>query len=370
MNEGIALRLLVEVMGWNEATAREEAGWLRLISDFKYDSYREYLAGSRFIESLAAWLQQFPKNRRVDAYSYVRKKLIFISAPELQHLVERFYPEHVEPILLSEVAARLGKPPYLVWTDARAEAELTRARQRTLFFGLSDGARTDAFRRANEGRISNEQVLVATQINEDKWDDVFGELRKVAGADAKFDRAFLIDDFVGTGKTLLRWDDEKKRWTGRLKRFWAEANKLEVFNKHFSTGWKLYVHHYIATHRSTGLVFENELKARAALEPAWFNEVQFTFGMVLADSLALDKARDSDFWDLTETYYDPAIQTKSTAVGGDHVKRGFGDCGLPVILEHNTPNNSVALLWAETQGNDGMHAMRPLFRRAQRHWGT
>ena len=39
----------------------------------------------------------------------------------------------------------------------------------------------------------------------------------------------------------------------------------------------------------------------------------------------------------------------------------------PLVLEHNTPNNSVALLWAETAGGDTALAMRPLFRQRRRH---
>ena len=55
------------------------------------------------------------------------------------------------------------------------------------------------------------------------------------------------------------------------------------------------------------------------------------------------------------------------------MKLGYGGCALPLILDHNTPNNSMPLLWAETVGSpkvDGMAAvpaMRPLFRRRQRH---
>jgi hypothetical protein len=77
---------------------------------------------------------------------------------------------------------------------------------------------------------------------------------------------------------------------------------------------------------------------------------------------------DPGFFALTEKYYDGIIETESTRKGGQTVKRGFGDCALPLILEHNTPNNSLALLWAETDGKDGAHQMRPLFRRKQRHW--
>ena len=53
--------------------------------------------------------------------------------------------------------------------------------------------------------------------------------------------------------------------------------------------------------------------------------------------------------------------------GGKDAHFGFGECGLPLVLDHNTPNNSLALLWAETPGDGGKHPMRPLFRRRQRH---
>jgi hypothetical protein len=70
---------------------------------------------------------------------------------------------------------------------------------------------------------------------------------------------------------------------------------------------------------------------------------------------------------LVGTYYDDAIETKHTKVGGADARLGFGRCALPLVLEHNTPNNSLAILWADTKGGPGKHAMRPLFRRRQRH---
>jgi len=96
--------------------------------------------------------------------------------------------------------------------------------------------------------------------------------------------------------------------------------------------------------------------------------------VILPEDLPIDRnpSTSDDFIKLTQKYYDPAIRTKHTDVGGvTHLGLGYGGCALPLVLEHNTPNNSVALLWAETPG--GMHgsvpapAMRPLFRRRQRH---
>ena len=106
----------------------------------------------------------------------------------------------------------------------------------------------------------------------------------------------------------------------------------------------------------------------------WAQATYATFGMVLPDDLPINVNREinEDFIKLTQTYYDPVIRTKHTDVGGaTHLGLGYGGCALPLVLEHNTPNNSVALLWAETEGGERDRgpalAMRPLFRRRQRH---
>ena len=99
-----------------------------------------------------------------------------------------------------------------------------------------------------------------------------------------------------------------------------------------------------------------------------------SFGTTLPPDLPINavKGRHEEFIKLAQTYYDPKLRTKHTDVGGvTHLALGYGGCGLPLVLDHNTPNNAVALLWAETDGGDRdgvkVPAMRPLFRRRQRH---
>ena len=106
----------------------------------------------------------------------------------------------------------------------------------------------------------------------------------------------------------------------------------------------------------------------------WASGVRFTFGTILPEELPIDAVagRYDEFLKLTRSYYDPIIRTRHTDVGGvTHLGLGYGGCALPLVLDHNTPNNAVALLWAETDGGDrgGVNAlaMRPLFRRRQRH---
>jgi hypothetical protein len=84
----------------------------------------------------------------------------------------------------------------------------------------------------------------------------------------------------------------------------------------------------------------------------------------------LSDATDSPFIALTKKYYDPRIRNTHTDKGGTtDISLGYAGCALPLVLDHNTPNNSVALLWAESEPQESYDGrmMRPLFRRRQRH---
>jgi hypothetical protein len=365
VNQDFILGRLGEIMRWETERARREFAWLRLMSRMKYDGYQDFLAGVRFVECLADWLQQFGPEDREAAYVLVRSTLVYVSTAEMNHLVELFYPETVQRRLQTAVASRLGIRPYQVWARRESAEFYGRLLRQTLFIELSDGARIDVFRRANAGRISNEQIVTAPRINEEKWNDLLADLRKDLKDDrARFAFVFLIDDFIASGTTLLR--EEGGEWKGKLPRFWKDVQK--VLTTHFEPGWSLCVHHYLGTHRAAQVVEERQAKALEFHGRGnWFEEVDFSFGLVLPKDLPLDEARHGDFLKLAAHYYDDAIETKHMKLGGHDARLGFGRCALPLVLEHNTPNNSVALLWAETSEGEGKHAMRPLFRRRQRH---
>jgi hypothetical protein len=366
MNEALGLKLLANLLEWT-TEARTEYPWLRFMARYKYDGYQDFVAGKRFLASLIAWLRQFPTvAERRTAYQFVRDRLVYLGPAEMNHLVRRTYHETIQPRLARAVAAELGVPDYLIWSHPEADATYRRLLRASLFFGLSDGARIDVFRRANTGIISNEQVLVATQIHASKWTSVLKKLQKANGDDARFAFVFLLDDFTASGATLLRKEIEEPTWDGKLVRF--EEDLRPYLATHFVDDWTLGVHHYVGSHEATQNIRERETHIRAERgTEGWFaRPVEFTFGTSLPASLKLDAVRDAGFLDLIDRHYDPSIQTKHTDVGGDSVAHGFGHCALPLVLDHNTPNNSVALLWAESAGID-CHAMRPLFRRRQRH---
>jgi hypothetical protein len=380
MNQELGLRVLSGILDWSDDYARREFEWLRLMARLKYDGYRDFQAGMRFIESLATWLQQFTKAERKIAYDFVRSTLVYIGPSEMQRLVEQLYTRFVRDRIMRIIAERRGIPNYRVLADAQASAEIDRLRRQTLFMGLSDGARIDVVRHANVGLLTNEQLVIATQVDKDKWQDLRGKLREDLKDDAaQFALVYLLDDFMGTGTSLLRYDDDKKKWKGKLIRFKdsLEAAVSELGKDGlFEPNWQLCVHHYVGAAAARTVIETRATEAHDSLAfTAWAQSVHFSFGTVLPEALPIDKVpgRYAPFIELARRYYDPIIRTTHTDVGKvEHMGLGYGGCALPLVLDHNTPNNSVALLWAETDGGarDGglqAPAMRPLFRRRQRH---
>lgn len=377
MNEDLALKVLSQIMKWDDERARKEFAWLRLIARLKYDGYRDFQAGMRFLESLSVWLQQFKSEERETAYGFVRSTLTYVGPAELQRLVEQFYPRTVRDRLNRMIAAELQIPGYRVLADEEGRKAYERLRRQTLFMGLSDGARIDGIRHSNVGLLSNEQLVIATQVDPEKWKNLLKKLRKELGDDAaQFKLVYLIDDFAGTGTSFFRYDDEDKKWTGKLMRFRDSLDTARgVVPDVLADGWQLCVHHYIASAAAKDVLTQRLSDANAALsQPWWASNIHLSFGTVFPPDFPLVEGRDDAFIALTKKYYDPIIRTEHTDVGGvTHLGLGYGGCALPLVLEHNTPNNAVALLWAETTGgpreglNEPAPAMRPLFRRRQRH---
>jgi hypothetical protein len=85
----------------------------------------------------------------------------------------------------------------------------------------------------------------------------------------------------------------------------------------------------------------------------------------MLDGVAINSERDSELQALIDhpDYYDERAHTGHTQLGGtSDVRRGFANCGLPVVLCHNTPNNSIYLLWGEES-----FQFKGLFPRVSRH---
>jgi hypothetical protein len=78
--------------------------------------------------------------------SSFRRRLIFISAAEMDQLVGLSFSTLIRPWLMGMVAAANGTPNHRVKAIEASEVYKLLLRQ-TLFLGLSDGANTGRFRR-------------------------------------------------------------------------------------------------------------------------------------------------------------------------------------------------------------------------------
>jgi hypothetical protein len=373
MNENLALDKLSKLMEWEKAGLdKSEFEWLRLLSQFKYDQYEGYEPGSRFYTNLIAWLKQFCdlKDRRI-AYEFLKNNLIFFSRQEIIHLVYRLWPE-VHRTITDAVAKEQKIPRWQVIRDAK-EAFDIQLRQ-SLFCGLSDGAKMDVFRRDNEGRISNEQAVVVHEVSQKRWNKIHIKLQKEIKnkkwcADSVFKHVFLVDDFTASGTTLIRYDDKDQEWTGKIASFIEHVDAHILHNP-----CHVHIHHYIGTKFSQSEIVKrigeykaylDDLRAEGKLE---LPELIFTvtFGLVVDDRFNVTQPNCPDFYDLLGKHYDKSVQTETTGC----VKYGYKECKLGIVFEHNTPNNSVGIIWAETAEADLEKTSTPmtsLFRRRTRH---
>jgi hypothetical protein len=359
MRERLAETLLRTVMHWNEEDVAAERPVLQALADYKYDSYEQYDPGMRFIESLARWLGQFPEiEQRQRAYEFVRERLIYISRAEMHQLVGNSYLDVVRPRLLQRAAADDGVPPYLLGRVSKALS--FRVRQRScLFVGLSDGARTDVLRRSNP-ILSNEQVLADYHGLAMQADELLEDLRsdlanfKAEGADkARFTSLVLLDDFSASGLSYLREENGKRK--GKI----AKISKLireapELVSEDDLT---IMVLLYVASERALDHLQEQLTTMAGTLPGDWSVAHIQKLGPQCVSAHGENPGLD----ELVDLSYTDLIKDKHMEKGDSDGRYGFADCGLSVVLAHNTPNNSLAMLWADLGG------ARALFPRVTRH---
>lgn len=365
-------------MSWDDDRAVAEFRWVRLMAAVKYDGYGDFRAGMRFIESLAKWLQQFEPSDREIAYAFVRKRMVYLGPAEMIKIVHQLYPRRIRSDLDDVLTTLTGLSGHELLAAEDAQSLRSTLLRKTLFMALSDGARLDEVRHVNAGLIGNEQIVSGTQVDLAKWVDLLKELRTALGdQSARFSQIYLVDDFAGTGTSFFRWkppqDGKDGKWTGKLARFRESLlrHDAEIDGGLVDDGWRLYVHHYVGTKTAAAHMQSAIEKAGGALaHERWASRTAVTFGMLFDGDFPLRHPVDAQMIGLTEKYYDRRIHDRHMEVGGTtHAGLGYGASALPLVLDHNTPNNSVALLWAEseTKPEPGDHSMVPLFRRRKRH---
>ncbi len=367
MQEENAAKLLAHVMKWGEdlGSVAEALNPLQLLADYKYDHYQRFAPGKRFIESLALWINQFDQVDRGYALNFVRERLVFFSEEEMSHLVGTAYPDLIVQERMRLVAEEFDIGLHRVVEIAKHE-RFTDLRLKSLYLGLSDGARTNELRRASYGEISNEQIWQAYELGEEKAGDMVEELGKALLKTGKkvqrplFNLIWLLDDFSGSGNTYIRFDSKSGSFKGKIPKIYDRLTKGDLVDSQY---YEVFLLLYVATRQAIDHI---EYWAERYTSEKGYKPLQVRVLCIVEPEHSLKKNMEEGIQALlsNDKYSDPQAADEHFRKGGtDDPKMGFAGCALPLVLSHNTPNNSVFILW----GPEHPTRFFGLFPRISRH---
>jgi len=286
--------------------------------------------------------------------NFVRQQLVFISREEMDHIIASVYPDIIKADLIREVALMLDRP----WWQTGAVAstlEFRTLRRKTLFLGLSDGARLDRLRRSSP-ELSHEQFWLAPELGEASSRRMLEKLQEALekqdlSGEPRFERVVLVDDFYGSGTSLIRHSDDGAAFQGKLVRTSDHLRQLEK-DQVVSPAPQVTVVVYLASEQAARHITETVGR---------FNEFWVTrFAYVLPADISVG---DEDLLHLSEWFYDDVLDDEHKG----RTPLGYRDAALPLVIFHNTPNNSISPLWADTAEHPRGKARHALFPRYERH---
>ena len=377
MNSNLANQLLASIMKWDPKQLATERAALEFMGSMKYDTYGRYMPGTRFMSSLVQWLNQMEDTKDRDiAFKFLKEKLVFISSTQMNYLVDLLYDSKIRPILQKVATTEANMPSYML-SNKKVRKLFDVEKRSSLIIGLSDGAHTDILRRS--AGLSNEQVLTNYYPDGKKLDDMLAKLRKdkiLEGEEASFFKSiFLIDDFTASGKSFIRYDKKDGKYHGKLKKIIEELcmeTDEKDKTKHLSLlispqqqTIRIDILFCIATEKAVNRI-NNDLQSYL-VSCHYKRKVEFKIHIVqiLEDSLADEIKGDQILMSVLkkDKHFDETSVITDSYEVGEHNKPwlGFDECALPVILSHNTPNNSLPILWQDSS------KFRGLFPRISRH---
>lgn len=364
MKRELANELLSTVMDWKSADVEEYRERLEDLAELKYDYYQQYRAGGRFLENLVVWLNNFQKqSERKIALEFVLNNLVFISPNEINHLVGMVFADNIVPKLKKQ-SRRIQKEKQLKFSDMQKTELLTLLKKQSLFLGLSDGSKIDVFRRSNP-ELDHEQIRLSYEIPDSKYDDIINAINEsvktmkltgdldVIAKSSPIKNIFLLDDFSASGISFIRREERKDKktveWKGKISHLIRSLadNGFDLSNTNLS------VILYIATDKALTRIKEGLSKYKN--EDSQFNPEFDVAAMQIVEAYVPSNEEEKIF----EKYFDEAIIDSHYRKGKiDKPYLGFDECSLPIVLYHNTPNNTFPIIWSTQQA---------LFPRITRH---
>jgi hypothetical protein len=196
------------------------------------------------------------------------------------------------------------------------------------------------------------------------------ELEDSCGSGSRFRLVFLIDDFCASGTTLIRkkngrikgtlYQLESKTFPQKIRKDKKELLiEPTLFDTLLSDSSKIYLCPLLSTQKAV-----EHIKSHCHLLSYQLKKLIISPTSILNESLNINEL-DSPIGQLCTKYYQERMGDEHTG----NVTLGYSSCGLTVVLHHNTPNNSLYLLWNRLASKqDGSNPpFEPLFKRIERH---
>ena len=377
MRFNLAKQFLTQLMKWDDIEATEHLKEIDLMSDIKYDSYDQFMPGIKFVGNFYLWLSQFEDiDDRKLMYEFVKKYIIYINSTQISHLIDLLYSTKIIPAIRQKVVEdfrnhglTVNKYNYKRLDNA---AEFKSHKRKTLFIGLSDGSHIDIIRR--NSYLDNDQVLTNYYPDDTKIKELAEELEKskdlVEGSEKKFESIALIDDFTASGSSFIRIKDDGT-FAGKLPKFFEAIYGKEEFKKLLIDGFDIHLYFLIATKSALDHINamleqykkqHRDLNVMLECVQMLYEDAKFT-SHTGAEALAIQKI-------ISQKRYinEPALTRaykESYPAGNTDYHLGYRQCALTIVLNHNTPNNSLPIIWQpKREAGDRLY---PLFYRITRH---
>lgn len=376
MRFNLAKQFLVQLMGWDDIEATKRFLEMDLMSDIKYDSYDQFMPGIKFIGNFYLWLSQFKDLReRKLMYDFVSKYIIYINSNQISHLIDLLYNTKVIPLIRSKVVDdfKVRGEKVNKYNHRRLDnsPEFKLHKRKTLFIGLSDGSHIDIIRR--NSYLDNDQVLTNYYPDDNKIEGLAKDLAECKeledDAVKRFESIVLIDDFTASGSSFIRRKADGT-FGGKLPTFFQAIENNQKFKNLFINGFEIHLCFLIATENSM-----NHIKELLGEFMQVHNNPKVDVDCVhqLGDDAKFTNHQEQEAKDMLaiiENYVnEPALTDaykESYHAGDTRYHLGYKQCALTVVLNHNTPNNSLPIIW-QPECTEVGNRLYPLFYRITRH---
>lgn len=346
MNNLLAESILVKIMEWDQEQISIERPLIQALGKLKYNEYQQFSTGMRFTESLVNWLHQFDTvQERNIVYQFIKRHLIFITAEQINHLINIIFPEIIDEKITSKAANLIGLPSYHIKKIHNHDV-YKEERRKALFLAMSDGAKIDQLRRY--AKLDNEQVFSSYQIAPGKIDDLLKDLKEGLHKETKFSSVFLIDDFTASGLSYWRLEDGKGKILKFINMLYSDKKNDEKELSDLIELEHLDIHilFYMATRKALNYINDGitEWKIKSKID---FNH-SVSAVQVIGNTTSDEVINDTEMMEILKNkkYFDGKIIDKHYLKGKTECPYlGFDECALPIVLNHNTPNNSLPILW-------------------------